>query len=187
MNVYSGISEVRSARPTVCTVGAFDGVHLGHQQLIRATVAEARAHRLHSAVITFHPHPDVVLGKGDVMELTSIEAKTRLIENLKVDSLIIMKFNRDTMQITADQFVRQMIKHLKMLSLWVGPDFALGNKRQGDAAWLTERGHDFGFAVNVQTPLLIDGLPVSSTRLRQAVSAGDLALAERLSGRTWGF
>ena len=183
MQRFQSFDEVRDPVPTVCTIGAFDGVHLGHQRLIRAVVAEARARQARAAVITFFPHPRVVLGKAPARYLTLPEEKAAQIAALGVDILITLAFTAQMMQMTASAFVHQMVASLRPLSLWVGPDFALGHRRQGDVAYLTAQGRELGFAVNVMDKLSLGDGVISSTRIRKALARGDLRDANQCLGR----
>ena len=134
MQVFHSFDEIERPRASVCTVGTFDGVHLGHQQLLRAEVDDAHTRGVPSAVITFFPHPRVVLGRAPALYLTLPYEKAKQLELLGVDMLVVLAFTRETIQTSASEFVRRMVQHLHLVSLWIGPDFALGNRRQGNAA-----------------------------------------------------
>ena len=153
MQIYHSFIEIERPHASVCVVGAFDGVHLGHQQLLRAAVDDAYARGLPSAVITFFPNPRVVLGRAPAFYLTLPDEKARQMQLLGIDMLIELAFTRETIQTPAAEFVRLMLEHLRLVSLWIGPDFALGNKRQGDAAYLLAQGALYGFSVNVMSPV----------------------------------
>ncbi|MCL5996550.1 MAG: hypothetical protein M1546_10940 [Chloroflexi bacterium] len=164
-------------------MGTFDGVHLGHQQLLRAVVDDAHTRGVPSAVITFFPHPRVVLGRAPALYLTLPYEKVKQLELLGVDILVVLAFTRETIQTSASEFVRLMVQHLHLVSLWIGPDFALGNRRQGDAAYLKEQGESYGFALNVLSPVSAGMEPVSSTRIRAALARGDMREVNLCLGR----
>jgi riboflavin kinase/FMN adenylyltransferase len=164
-------------------VGTFDGVHLGHQSLLRAVVDDAHSRGLPAAVITFFPSPRIVFGRAPALYLTLPAEKARQMELLGVDVLMTMTFNRETIQTSAADFVRLMVQHLHIASLWIGHDFALGNKRQGDAAYLKEQGTQYGFRVNIITPVSAADQEVSSTRIRAALARGDVREAALCLGR----
>lgn len=185
MQVHHSFDEVDTLRASVCTVGTFDGVHLGHQQLIRALVDDAHTRGVPSAVVTFFPHPRVVLGHAPALYLTLPREKARQLELLGVDVLLVLTFDRQTIQTTAAEFMRRMIERLSMISLWIGPDFALGKGRQGDANYLRNMGADSGFAVNVLSPVSAGVEPVSSTRIRAALARGDLRDVNLCLGRRY--
>ena len=168
---------------SVCTVGAFDGVHLGHQQLIHAVVNQAHAHRAQSVVVTFYPHPRIFLGRAPAIYLTTPEEKAEQMEALGVDALVIYPFNEQTQQVTADEFVQHMLDGLRMTSLWIGPDFALGKQRQGNADYLAGLGRERGFEVNVLPPVNVGPDRISSTRIRESLARGDLRDVNLCLGR----
>ena len=183
MQKFHSFSEIERHSASVCTVGTFDGVHLGHQRLLRAVVDDAHTRGLPAAVITFFPHPRIVLGRAPAEYLTLPDEKARQLELLGVDTLVVMTFDRQTIQTPAAEFVRLMVEHLHLVSLWIGPDFALGNKRQGDAAYLKEQGAQYRFTVNVITPVNAGLEEVSSTRIRSALARGDVREAALCLGR----
>lgn len=169
---------------TVATIGAFDGVHRGHQFLIRSLIARAReTHRL-SMVVTFHPHPVAVLRPDlPIRYLTTPGEKAVLMEQLSLDVLAILPFNTEMAQMPAADFTRALVEHLRLRELWVGPDFALGRNREGDVATLQALGAELGFSVQTVKPFLLDGQVVSSTRIRALLAQGDVRTATRLLGR----
>jgi len=183
MQRLHSFDEIRDPAPTICTVGAFDGVHLGHQRLIRAVVAEARARQAQAAVVTFFPHPRVVLGKAPARYLTLPDEKAAQLAALGVDILVILAFTMQMAQMTASAFVRQMVAGLRPISLWVGPDFALGHHRQGDVGYLTELGRELGFEVKVMNKLSLGDGVISSTRIRAALGRGDMRDVNQCLGR----
>lgn len=183
MQLYHSFNDIPLPASSVATVGTFDGVHLGHQALLRALVDDAHTRGVPAAVVTFYPHPRVVLGRAPESYLTLPEEKTRQLQLLGVDLLVQLAFTRETIQTTAAEFVRLMLEHLRMVSLWIGPDFALGNRRQGDAAYLRAQGTERGFAVNVLAPVNAGVEGVSSTRIRAALARGDMRDAQLCLGR----
>jgi riboflavin kinase/FMN adenylyltransferase len=183
MQLLHSFNEITHVIPTVCSVGTFDGVHLGHQQLIRAVVNDARARGAQSAIVTFFPHPRVVLGRAPEKYLTLPEEKAEQIEKLGVDTLIVHAFTQATVQTPAAQFVQWMVEKLGLVSLWIGPDFALGYKRQGNAVYLAEQGALHGFAVNIMQELSMSAMAISSTRIRDALARGDVRDANLCLGR----
>ncbi len=168
------------------TIGAFDGVHRGHQALLRDFVAEARAHNAPAVVVTFYPHPAEVLGnRRNPFYLSTPEEKAALIARLGVDVLVTHPFNREVAQRSARDFMEDLHAHLGLRRLWVGYDFALGRHREGDIPTLRRLGEALGYTLHVVEAYRQDGMVVSSTRIRQALSAGDVALAARLLGRPY--
>lgn len=168
------------------TIGSFDGVHLGHQALIRELIAGAHAEGFSAVVLTFHPHPAVVLNKRkDFSYLSSPEGKVDLLAGLGVDIVVTHPFNLQVAQISAHDFILKLVQNLKMRRLCVGHDFALGRGREGDLPALTCLGDELGYNIDVVEPVKLDGQVVSSSWVRQALSDGDVELAERLLGRPY--
>jgi len=168
------------------TIGAFDGVHRGHQAIIRELVAGAHADGAPAVVLTFYPHPAVVLrGIREGFYLTLPEEKAALLEPLGVDVLITHPFDAQVSRTPAHTFVARLYRHLKMRQLWVGFNFALGRDREGDLDHLRSWGAEFGYSLRVFPPIMIDGMVVSSTAIRVALADGDVELAADWLGRPY--
>jgi riboflavin kinase/FMN adenylyltransferase len=185
MELVHGLIHPINSHDTVLTIGAFDGVHRGHQHLIGGAVRRARELGCQSAVLTFDPHPDLVIHpERDRLYLTSLEERAELIGHLGVDLLIVMPFTRQTMGLTAQDFMEQVRRAIVLRELWIGWDFALGRKREGNLARLRELGQQLSYTVHPVDPfVLADGTPISSTRVRSALAKGDLDTAAMLLGR----
>ncbi|SNB70323.1 riboflavin kinase / FMN adenylyltransferase [Thermoflexus hugenholtzii JAD2] len=168
--------------PSVVTVGAFDGVHLGHQALIAQVVAMARATGGRAVVVTFFPHPAVVLRGETPFYLTSPEEKRRYIARLGVDLLVQLPFTPETARIRAAAFVEQLVR-IGMRALWAGPDFALGYRREGTLPVLEALGRQHGYTVHVAMEFRLGGRPVRSSRIREALRQGDVRAAAACLGR----
>src|SRR4030043_1188312 len=135
-------------RNTWLTIGSFDGIHIGHQQLIRDLNNHAHQNGAKSAVLTFHPHPAVVLrGRTGAFYLTTPAEKSELLGSLGIDILITHPFTLELSQSTAREYVSYLITHLGFHQLWVGYDFALGKGREGNVPYLTQLGEEFGYQV----------------------------------------
>jgi len=185
-HIYS-LADIELDTPSIVTIGVFDGVHLGHRRLVRRLVQEARASGHTSVVLTFFPHPDVVLkGVTGRYYLTRPDVRARLLLDLGVDLVITHAFNREISRIRAADFVDQLRRHLKMTALWVGPDFALGYQREGDVPFLRAQGAEKGFAVEtVELRLTTGGLVISSSNIREALAAGEVEQAAAWLGRPY--
>jgi riboflavin kinase/FMN adenylyltransferase len=186
MNHLSKLGDVHLQQPSLVTIGVFDGVHRGHQHLIRHLVSEARA-RGHAAVaLTFFPHPDVMLrGLTGRYYLTTPEQRAALLGELGIDYVITLPFDQHIRQIRAADFVDQMIAHLRLESLWVGSDFALGYQREGNVAFLREQGAKKGFSIEVIDLIMEENAAISSSTIRAALQAGDVAEAREMLGRSY--
>ena len=148
MHVVTQVEQLERGRPTVLTIGAFDGVHRGHQYLIRQVINRARSIDAASMVLTFDPRPQVIL-RPDELQLTDGVAKERIISALGVDTLVIMPFSQETTQIPAGQFLVSILDHVNLTEIWLGADFAFGHKRGGNVDFLIRAGQHSGFAVHV--------------------------------------
>ncbi len=183
MLVIDDLTQVNFAQETVLTIGAFDGVHRGHQYLIHQLVEAAHESGRLAGLITFHPHPNVVLARSPSLCLTTPGEKVALLEKLQLDVVTILRFDRQVAGTPAADFVAMLCHHLHMVELWVGRDFALGKDREGDVSALRRLGTEFGFDVHVVEPLAGNGEAISSTRIRNLLLQGHVREAARLLGR----
>lgn len=166
------------------TIGTFDGVHLGHQKIIRGLVENAHQEGQPAVVVTFHPHPKLVLGKEKrAFYLTLPETRAELLHDLGVDVVITHPFNDSVSQLSARDFVSRLDAHLGISKLWVGYDFALGKDREGDAETLRQLGIEFGFTLHQVEPHHVEGELVSSSSIRSLLRKGKVQQASRLLGR----
>jgi riboflavin kinase / FMN adenylyltransferase len=170
------------------TIGAFDGVHRGHQELLGALVRAAGASGVPSVVLTFHPHPAVVLrGIEKPFYLTSPEERARLFGQLGIDWVITLPFTRELAQESAGSFVARLQAALGLREMWVGYDFALGKGREGDISFLRRLGEEMGYSVRVIDPVSQGGQTVSSSQVRALLTEGAVRPAAELLGRRYGF
>ncbi len=167
------------------TIGVFDGVHRGHQKIIRRLIEGAHASHLPAAVLTFWPHPATVLGDGEVKCLTTSGERADLLEALGVDVVITQLFDHTLASTSARDFVTRLKQHLGFDRLLIGYDFALGRGRQGDAARLTEMGMGLGYEVEIIPALGDESGVISSTEIRKLVATGDVADAAALLGHPY--
>jgi riboflavin kinase/FMN adenylyltransferase len=179
---------VRSSpeKDTILTVGVFDGVHLGHKHLISQLVGKAEQEGLLSGVVTFRQHPQEVIRPDMKLPfLTSLAEREKLLRNEGVDIIVPLTFTAETAKLNARDFIGLLVKYLYMRGIIIGPDFALGSKREGNADVLCEMGRKQGFSVTVVPPVVVDGEIVSSTAIRKALSDGDVHRVKRLAGRSF--
>jgi riboflavin kinase / FMN adenylyltransferase len=166
------------------TIGSFDGVHLGHQAIIRRLVDGAHAQGLLAVIITFFPHPSKVLrGNGSPFYLTTPEERAEILAGLQVDLAVTLPFNKELASLTADEFIRLLSEHLNLKRLLVGHDFALGRGREGNFEVLGKLGQKYHYLLEGQSPLLVAGELVSSSRIRELISQGNVARAAEYLGR----
>ena len=184
MEILRDPSTAHIPRPTVLTIGSFDGIHRGHQYLIGRVIARAKEIGAASALVTLHPHPKIVLRPTAPMQyLSTIEERLDLLAPLGLDYAVVFPFSLETSQIRAHDFAQLLLDHLNMTEIICGADFALGYKREGNVEFLRALGQEKGFAVAVVEPQAFDGEIISSSRIRQLISEGDLDDATRFLGR----
>jgi riboflavin kinase/FMN adenylyltransferase len=182
--VEDELARFTPEKDSVLTIGVFDGVHLGHKQLITELTKQANQGNLLSGVVTFRQHPEDVLSTGKKLPfLTDIATRISLLRDAGADFVVPLTFSPELAGMEAKTFMALLQKHLKMRSLIIGPDFALGKGRKGDIQSLTELGKKKGFSVTVVPPLKITGDVVSSTAIRQAMADGNMEKYRTLTGR----
>ncbi len=167
------------------TVGVFDGVHRGHQQIIRKLVAGAHENELPAVVLTFDPHPATVFGRGDIKLLTLPGERARLLGEYGVDVVVTHPFDRAVADTTAFDFMERLKTQLGLAHLILGYDSTLGKNREGNAARLAEIGSELGYAVETVSALGDESGVVSSTEIRKLVTVGKVEEAARLMGHPY--
>lgn len=172
----------------VClAIGFFDGVHLGHQQIIHQTIADARQQDALALVLTFDRHPDTVVASDRVPPLIyALPQKLRAIEAVGADTLLLIHFDEKFSRQTGEEFVYNLAQDLgHVQSLCVGADFIFGHKRSGNVPLLKKLGDKMGFVVHGLAAVSLDDQVVSSTRIRELIRAGDLDAASQMLGRPY--
>ncbi len=178
------LSDANLTQPSVITIGSFDGVHRGHSRLIQTVVEHAREKNAASIVVTLNPHPRLVLRPDSPMQLLStLEERIELLAQQGLDYVVVFPFSLEQSKLRAREFVQLLRNHLHIVELVCGPNFALGYKREGTLAVLRDLGQEFGFTVTVVDPHEFQDGIISSTRVRDLVTNGDIAQATTLLGR----
>ena len=188
MEVIRGLHNVRPRhRGCVATIGTFDGVHHGHQMLLAHLTAKSEELGAPSLLVTFEPQPREYFARGPApARLTRFREKVHVLAATGVDRVLCIPFNERTRTIPADEVVeRFLVGMLGVRYLVVGDDFRFGRSREGDYAMLKAAGDRWGFGVSHMGTLTFDHERVSSTRVRDALAAGDFPLAEKLLGRPY--
>ncbi len=188
MKVIRAATELGNGSRKVClAIGVFDGVHLGHQQIIRQTITDARQHDAVAVVITFDQHPNAIVAPDKVPpQIFSRSQKLRAIELLGADALLEIPFDKSFSEKTGEVFIRELARDLdNIFSICVGADFVFGCKRSGNVALLKTLGAENGFQVHGHAAVALDGETVSSTRIREAVRLGSLDAACQMLGRPY--
>jgi riboflavin kinase/FMN adenylyltransferase len=188
MDVLHSISELEQlSGPIFLAIGVFDGVHLGHQAVITASLQHAALTDGTAVVVTFDPHPLKVLRPHDAPHLlTATEHKIALIREVGVEHLLLIKFDQQFASTAPENFIEQLVRHSKPLrEICVGHEWAFGKGRRGNVDLLRKLGTQHRFDVISIRPVKVNGTVVSSTAIRQAVEAGDFATAAAMLGRDY--
>jgi riboflavin kinase/FMN adenylyltransferase len=188
MEIVHSIEQLNpTSRKTCLAIGFFDGVHLGHQQIIRQTISDARQHEAISLALTFDRHPNAVVAPDRVPPLVySLPQKLRAIESLGVETLLLIHFDQAFSRQTGEAFIRGLAGAAGQIqSLCVGATFVFGHKRGGNVELLMNLGAELKFTVHGMAAVSLDGKAVSSTRIRQAIETGDLDAASQMLGRAY--
>jgi riboflavin kinase/FMN adenylyltransferase len=188
MKVIHNANELGNGGRKVClAIGFFDGVHLGHQQIIRQTVADARQRGALALVVTFDRHPNTVVAPGRVPPLIySLPQKLRTIESLGPAALLLVHFDEPFSRQTGEVFIHGLVRDLGGIqSICVGGNFNFGHKRSGNVTLLRRLGEELKFTVHGLSAVSLDGQSVSSTRIREAIRSGRLDTANQMLGRPY--
>jgi riboflavin kinase/FMN adenylyltransferase len=188
MNVVPSASELKTSGKRVClAIGFFDGVHLGHQQIIRQTIADARQHDGVPLVLTFDRHPNAIVAPEKTPPLIySLPQKLRTVESLGIEHILLIRFDKQFSRQSGEEFIRALARDFeKIHSICVGADFAFGHKRSGNVALLKKLGVELHFQVHGLSAVSLDGQAVSSTRIREAIRAGNLDAASQMLARPY--
>ncbi|MDH3381981.1 MAG: bifunctional riboflavin kinase/FAD synthetase [Flavobacteriaceae bacterium] len=169
---------------SVVTIGAFDGVHVGHQEILQNLVKTAKNEDKKSVVVTFFPHPRMVLEKNTAIKLlNTLEEKTSLIEAIGIDFLYVIPFNEEFANLSANDFISEiLVKQLNTKALYIGYDHLFGKNRAGNFKLLKEQGDIYNFSVNEIGALSIREIKISSTKIRTALIEGDILKANEFLG-----
>jgi riboflavin kinase/FMN adenylyltransferase len=166
------------------TIGSYDGVHLGHQRIIALMTAEAQRLKMPSVVLTFYPHPAIVLnGPQGAFYLTSPEEKAALLGGYGIDYVVTVRFNLELSQIRAGDFLNWLNVRLQFNDLWTGANFAFGYHREGNIQYLSKASAERCFGLHVVPPVVDGEEMISSSKIREALGTGDLARVKRFLHR----
>lgn len=186
MVIARSLSEVHHDAHSVVTVGTFDGLHLGHQQIIAMLRERAHAKHARSVVVTFDPHPREVVGRGPVRLLTTLDERVALLRRTEIDLLVILHFTFEFSRQTSRAFYeRYIIDGIGTEEVVVGHDHMFGRDREAGVQDLEQMGAEFGFTVREVPPFQFEGETVSSSKIRELLLRGDVLLASRWLGRPY--
>jgi riboflavin kinase/FMN adenylyltransferase len=189
MKIFRDINEIKFDKRTVLTLGTFDGIHLGHQQIIRKVVECSEEFHLRNIVITFHPHPRKVINPElQIKLLTTSEEQIEILEKLGVQNLFVINFTKEFSELTPDEFIKNyLVEKIGLSRIVIGYDHHFGKGRGGDVNFLIASGKQYGFEILQIPPFIIDNEPVSSTKIRNELESGNINKVNRMLGRTYSF
>src|SRR5918997_3240493 len=188
MRLFHGYENAEIARPTVLTLGVFDGLHLGHQLIVRTVVERARAAGAVPTVITFDPHPRAVLHPESAPPLLqTLDQKVEALGLLGVEQTIVVRFTPEFARVSAEEFLRDVVhERLQAREVYLGRGFAFGRGREGNIELLRRVSGELGFAAFEVPEVRLRGQRISSSRIRELLLAGRVNLARRMLGRPYG-
>lgn len=184
MKVHHSIESFKNTEPTVITIGTFDGVHIGHQEILKQLVREAKASHLKSVVLTFFPHPRMVLQKDMGIKLiNTIEERVQFLSKTNIDHLIIHPFSKEFSRLSAYDYVNDiLVKKLHVKKIIIGYDHRFGKNRDADINDLVKYGQEFDFEVIEISAQQLEEVSVSSTKIRKALNEGNIEQANNYLG-----
>lgn len=184
LKIFNSIKSFNAAKPTIVTIGTFDGVHLGHQKILQQITKSAKELNCESLVLTFFPHPRMVLQEDTEMkQLNTLKEKIELLDNLGVDNLVVHPFNKDFSRLTAEEFVKEVLVGVfKIKKIIIGYDHRFGRNRTADINDLITFGETYGFEVEQISVEELNEVSISSTKIRNALLEGNVALASDYLG-----
>lgn len=188
MKVYHDIKDFRKIPNAIVTIGTFDGVHLGHQAVFKQMVDKARQIGGETVVITFFPHPRIVISPNDnrLRLITSQEDKIEHLRQSNIDNLIIINFTKEFSHTSSEDFIKDyVVRYIQPAILVIGYDHHFGSNRSGDFDTLSKLGMEFHFAVEKINEQDIEDITISSTKIRSALQQGDIKLANKLLGYSY--
>ena len=188
MKTFSNIREYNNKK-SVVTIGTFDGVHIGHKKILEKIIFNAKELNCESVVLTFFPHPRMVLQKNSVVQLlNTVDEKTLLLEKTGIDNLIIHPFNQEFSRLTAEEFVKEiLVNQLNIRKIIIGYDHRFGRNRTANINDLIVFGKEYGFEVEQISAQEINDNAVSSTKIRNAILEGNITLANNYLGYNYFF
>ncbi len=187
MKIFHGIENANILKPTVLTLGVFDGLHLGHQQIMQHVVERAKAANAHATAITFDPHPRAVLHRESAPLLQTLDQRLANFELLGIEQAIVVKFDREFASQPAEDFLSNIIRdRLHAKEVYLGRGFAFGRNRGGNIELLRQKSQELGFVADEVDEVQIRGSRISSSAIRKLLAEGRVNLARRMLGRPYG-
>ncbi len=188
MKVFKSLSEVEKNKDTVLTLGTFDGIHLGHKKIIEGVIEKASQTGGRSLLITFDPHPRTIVSKTGVRLLNTLPEKLEILGSLGIENILVINFTKEFSQLESEEFIKEyIVDKIGVREIVIGYDHHFGKGRGGDEHTLRELGVKHGFGVTKVNAVYVDGISVSSTKIRNVLVNGDVQQASILLGRLYSF
>ena len=190
MKIYNNFSDFVKVPNAIVTIGTFDGVHLGHQAILKDMVKTAKEIGGETVVITFYPHPRQVLNinAANLRFITTQEEKLQLLEKSGVDNVVVVNFTKEFSRVSSEDFIRDyIIEHINPVKLVIGYDHHFGNNRMGDFSLLSEMQNKYNFKVQRIEAHDVENIAVSSTKIRLSLQQGDVSRANALLGYQFSY
>lgn len=189
MKLFQSINNYLSSKKTIITIGTFDGIHIGHRKILNKIIQSAHEVNCESLVLTFFPHPRMILQEDSTVKLlNSMDEKIGLLQEIGIDNLIIHPFDKEFSQLTAEKFVKNiLVDKLQIQKIIIGYDHRFGKNRTADINDLLHFGKKYRFEVEQISAQEIDAIAVSSTKIRNALAAGTISLANEYLGYNYYF
>ena len=185
MKIYKSIDEYNESKNSVVTIGTFDGIHKGHQKIFNKLITASKQRDLSSVVLTFFPHPRVILNKyNDIKMIDTLDEKIDHLEKIGIDHLVIHPFDKKFSLLSADQFIKEyLVEKLKLKHIIIGYDHRFGKGREASVTDLKEYSREFDFVVDEIDAQEIEKIAISSTKIRNSINEGDLKTTKTYLGR----
>ena len=187
MRIFDNLKSYSSKKESILTIGTFDGVHIGHNKILKRLIQDSKKNNLSSLVMTFFPHPRMILNKShDIKMIDTIDEKINLLEKTGLDNLIIHPFDNNFSKIRAKEFVEEiLVKKLKIKEIIIGYDHKFGKDREASVEDLKKFGKDYMFTVKEIPAQEIDSIAISSTKIRNAILNGEIEKCNKFLGRNF--
>ena len=185
MKIYKSINEYNESKSSVVTIGTFDGIHKGHQKIFNKVINASKQNNLSSAVLTFFPHPRIILNKyNDIKMIDTLDEKIEHLKKIGIENLIIHPFDKKFSLLSADQFIKEYLtEKLKLKHIIIGYDHRFGKGREASVSDLKEYSKEFNFIVDEIDAQEIEKIAISSTKIRNSINQGDLETTKKYLGR----
>lgn len=189
MRIFRNLSEINYDKNSVVTLGTFDGLHLGHQKIIKSVIEKSADYNCRSVLITFDPHPRSVVSPGYKMDLLStLDEKIGILETLGLQNVLIIKFTKEFSQQSPEDFIKKYLADgIGLKEVVIGYDHHFGKGRDGNIELMQQAGKKFGFDVSVVSGCTVDDTIISSTKIRKLIAAGQVVMAAKMLGRPYSF